>query len=1054
MNIKKKLTLLVSILFVFNNFAQNSDKNINISLSDIPLSEAIKKIESISKYTFFYDAQKIDLNQKVSFKANNLTIQQTVTQLLLKTNIKFEIKNLQIALYQKDSKKSKENIKKITGLVTDEKGDPIIGASVKLLNSDIGTVTDIDGKFEINVPANGKLIISYIGYNSLVQPLEGETKFKLSLSQSTVQLSEVVAIGYGTVKREEITNSVVHLKSNDLIQGNVVDPLQLLQGKVAGMGISRTSGDPTGGVSVMLRGISTLASSSSPLVVIDGIVGGSLNAISPEDIETIDILKDGSAAAIYGTRGTNGVIIITTKRPKAGIASIEYHSYLTVDEMIGKNLYPNANEFRQLKSSYSSLNDFGSSTDWVKEVTRTPLSQNHYISLRGGSQSTNYTASVTYNDKEGIFKNSSDQSITSKFAVDHSMLDGRIKINLNLNDKEANQGFIPSDLYSAAVQRNPTLPVYNEDGSYYENANGPNPVGLLNECIAKNKYNQLMMNAKITIEPIKNFKLSATGSMMDDYNNYEYYTTHKAYVATFGSQNGEAALSGGHGDDETLELQADYFKTINKHSIQAIVGYSYNDYIYQQWAMNAYDFPIDGFGAWNIGAANSTLEGLSGMSSSKYETKLIGFYGRINYNYEGKYLLMASLRREGSDKFGANYRWGMFPAVSAAWRIANETFMKNVKWINDLKLRVGYGITGTAPSSPYQYLALYNFNSSYMAYSNGKWTNGIVPSNSPNPNLKWEQKNELNIGVDFSFLDKKIYGSFDAYSRITKDLLYNYTVPTPPNISSNMLANVGSISNNGIELTLGVDIINNKDFKWSVNGNASYNKNKLISMSNSIYSMSYLDLGYTGQPMQTYTHRLEDGWAIGDFYGWKVKGLTNGGTKWIIVGAENTDAGEDQKTIIGNGIPKVFSALQTSFRYKRFDLMLSFRGAFFFDILNATRMEYETLAMISSYNVLKSAYQKVDGYNILAPAIYSDRYIEKGDYVKLDNASIGYSLDVSKIKFIKDARIYLSGMNLLTFTKYSGTDPEVEITGLTPGIDNINKYPTIRSFLVGLNINL
>lgn len=950
----------------------------------------------------------------------------------------------------------------VSGKVTDSSGNGIVGASVIVKGTTTGTSTGSEGVYSLAVGSpDATLVCSFVGMKTAEAKINGRTELDFTLEADAIGLEEVIAIGYGTIRKEEITSSITRVSADDFLQGSVNNPLQLLQGKVAGLGISKTSGDPSGGLSIMLRGISTLAASSSPLIVIDGVAGGALNAISPEDIASIDVLKDGSAAAIYGTRGTNGVIIINTKRPQGGRVSLEYKGYVTVDRMLDETSdYPDASELRSLKARLSEeddrfklINDFEGNTDWVREITRTPISHTHYISLQGGNAQTSYLASVTYNDKQGIYAGSFDESLAAKLSINHAMFDDRLKIALNVSNKVVTQGIVPGDLYMQALSRNPTIPVYNADGSYYENSNGANPVGLLKEQSAENKYDQLMMSGRISIEPIKDLTISATGIYMGDFNNYDYSTTQKHHSATMGSTQGQARLSGGHGEDKTLELQADYSRKFRRHSLQATIGYSYNGYTHQSSEMYAYDFPIDGFGAWNINSANSTLDGTSKLSSYKYKVKLIGFYGRVNYNFDNKYLFMASLRREGSDKFGRNNRWGMFPAVSAGWRITQEKFMQGVSWISELKLRVGYGITGTAPTSAYQYVPLYNFSTAYMGYDGSKWVNGIVPTNNANDDLKWERKKELNIGLDFALFDSRLRGGIDFYNRRTDDLLYTYSVPTPPNITNSILANVGSMRNQGVEVALSGDVIARKEMSLTLGGNFSYNKNKLISLSNDRYTMDYLTLGATGEPMQTYTHRLEDGWAVGNFYGWRVNGLKNS-TAWNIVGAENADPSEDNKTIIGNGMPKMFAALQANYRWKGLDVSVSFRGAFGFDILNAYRMKYETLAWVSSFNVPEAAYRKIGDHYNFAPSVYSDYYIESGDYVKLDNLTVGYTFDLTRCnKVIRSIRVFCTGMNLLTISGYSGLDPEVAIVGLTPGVDPINKYPNLRSYVVGASFN-
>lgn len=947
----------------------------------------------------------------------------------------------------------------VKGRVTDSYGDPLPGVGVVQKGTANGVITDIDGNYQIRLTdGNAVLEYSFLGMKTRQETVGTRSRIDVRMEDDAIGLQEVVAVGYGSMRREEITTAIASVKADEFIQGGVTSPLQLLQGKVAGLGMATTSGDPAAAPSISLRGISTLAASTSPLIVIDGIVGGALNSIAPEDIESIDVLKDGSAAAIYGTRGTNGVIIVNTKRPQAGQSSVVYDGYVKFDRMDGDHSRLDAAQWREkmadtdLPASITSvMQDYGGDSDWVGAITRNPVSQNHYLSASGANGRTSYVASAGYSGRQGIYKTSFDNSLALKAAINHSMYDDRLRVSLNIHDRQVAHGIVPDELYNNASQWNPTFPMYDENGDYYM-TNNQTPICALNEWKGVNNYNQLSMSGKIAFEPIENLVLSVTGSGQLDYNEREWWGTHKTYGAIYGGENGSATLSGGHGDDRTLDLQADYSRNLGDHNLSGTVGYSWNRYVYQSWSMKAYDFPVDGFGAWNIGSGTSTREGLSTLSSNKHERKLIGFYGRLNYNYANRYLLMLSLRREGSDKFGANNRWGWFPAVSAGWRLTNEEFLKNVRWISELKLRAGFGITGTEPSASYQYLALYDFNNSYMSYVNGEWVSGIIPSTNPNPDLKWEEKRETNVGLDFAFLDSRIYGSVDAYYRHTRDLLYNYTVPTPPNISNSMLANVGSIMNAGVEVELNGDVIRRKDMTFSIGGNVSFNRNELLSLSNDIYTLEYLKLGQL-EHVQTYSHRVDPKEPIGNFYAWKQLGLKGGGTAWRIEGAENATAGESEKQIVGNGMPKMFAAFHMDFRYKGFDASVSFHGAFKYQILNQYRMKYETLAWVQTYNVPAKAYEKIGDYYNMAPSTYCDYYIEDGDYLKLDNLTIGYTLKPKALDFVRSARIYLTGKNLLTFTGYTGMDPEsVDITGLTPGIDALEKYPTLRSLTAGVSI--
>ena len=748
------------------------------------------------------------------------------------------------------------------------------------------------------------------------------------------------------------------------------------------------------------------------------------------------------------------MIIINTSQASGGRFEMQYDAYAKYDMLEGDHDRLTAAQWREKMSHpdiYPGMQDYGADTDWVKAISRNPFSHNHYLSARGSMGASGYVASANYSDKQGIYKTSFDKSLALKLGIKHSMADGKLKLDFNLHDRIVKHGYCPDELYNDASLRNPTMPLYNEDGSYFQ-TNNQSPLCALNEWRGINKNNSLSTSGKLSYEPLSYLTLSATGAFQSYFDNSEWWGTHKTYSAIYGGEMGSATIGSSHTEDYTLDLQADWAKSIADHNISLTAGYSYNRYISQTFSMKAYDLPVDGFGVWNIAPAGSTLDGLSTLKSSKWERRLAGFYGRANYNWRNRYLLMASLRIEGSSKFGENNRWGIFPAVSAGWRISNEDFMKDVSWINELKLRAGYGVTGTEPSNAYSYIALYNFNNSYMSYVDGQWVNGIIPSNNPNPNLKWEEKHEANIGLDFSMLDNRIHGSIDAYYRHTKDLLYNYTVPTPPNISSSILANVGSIMNKGIELDLNADIIRSNDLSLSLGGNISFNSNRLLKLSNDLYTLEYLKLGNLTH-VQTYSHRLEEGWPIGNFYAWRQLGLKGNGTSWRIKGAENSTAGEDQKTVVGNGIPKVFAGFHLDARWKGLDFSISFHGAFMYQILNQYRMMYETLAWLQTHNIPKKAYEKIGDYYNYAPSTYCDYYIENGDYAKLDNITAGYTFTTSEGSLIRSIRAYVTGKNLLTFTRYSGMDPEaVSITGLTPGIDGLNKYPTIRSITAGVNI--
>lgn len=564
----------------------------------------------------------------------------------------------------------------VTGIVTDADGTPIIGANIMVKGQNRGAISDLDGKYsvEVNSP-DAILVFSYVGYEPQEIVVRNRAAINVKMVEQSNQLNDVVVVGYGSMKKGEITSAITNVKSDEFVKGTVKDATQLLQGKVAGLQIVNPSGDPTAGMQINIRGVSTISSSSDPLIIIDGVPGGNLNTIAPEDVETIDVLKDGSAAAIYGTRGTNGVIIITTKRAKTGKATLEYHGYVAFESLQKEAKVLNAGDYRELLKDdlfKDKISDEGTDTNWIDAITRNPVNHTHNLSLKGGTDKTNYIASVTYRKQEGILQNTGKESFTFKVGINHSMMDDKLKLQVNVNNSTITQNVTWYNAYLQACLMNPTRSVYNEDGSYkeYGTSYKPyNPVSLLNEETDQEKWNQLLASGKATFSPIAGLNLSAMvamqryDSMRDKWNSFDYFTT------TVENKNGEVSKWAAQSMDKTLELTADYTKSIGNHDFSALVGYSFQDFVRQGSWMYAMNFPTDIFGPWNIGTAQSIKDGKANMSSYKNSNRLISFFGRLTYNYDNKYMLMGSLRREGSSKFGANHKWGWFPAVSAGWRI-------------------------------------------------------------------------------------------------------------------------------------------------------------------------------------------------------------------------------------------------------------------------------------------------------------------------------------------------------------------------------------------------
>ena len=645
--------------------------------------------------------------------------------------------------------------KSVKGNVSDVKGEPIIGASIVLKdNTSVGTITDFDGNFSLDIPSlNSTLVISYIGYKT--QEVSAKSSLKIILEEDNEVLDEVVVIGYGVQRKGDVTSSVASVKADNFVKGAVKDVGQLIQGKVAGLAITNPSGDPTGTTQIRLRGTNTIGgANTTPLVLIDG-VPGDLSTVAPEDVESVDVLKDGSAAAIYGTRGTNGVILITTKQAKGGdINQVEYSGYISTSQIAKKLDMLNADEFAALYPDY----DYGYDTDWIDEISRTPVTHVHNLSLMGGNSKTNYIANLNYSARQGIMKKSDFDNFQGRIEITHRMFDDKLKIKFGLFGKKnqmestTNGGSFRGWIYGQATRRNPTEPVRNEDGSWFENVSKfeyENPMALLYEADGNVKRVELRYNGNITYNPIKDLTINALFSYNRINMNRGYSETLNHISALRDGLDGWSSVGASTNMEKVMEITAQYNKTIKDHKFSILGGYSYNETDYEDMYFDNYGFQNDIFGGWhNIGIGSALKDGKAGAGSSKVRTNLIGFFGRATYSWKDKYLFMAALRYEGASQlWGTDNAWGMFPSVSLGWRITQESFMKNQKIFDDLKLRVGYGVTGSQPKNPFLGVAMLQYGS--YAYVNGGWVQTIVPASNPNPDVRWEEKKETNVGLDF-----------------------------------------------------------------------------------------------------------------------------------------------------------------------------------------------------------------------------------------------------------------------------------------------------------------
>lgn len=912
-----------------------SAQNVSFSTNKVTLKSAFEKIEKASKYKIAYNSSQLDANRSVTLSKKSGDVFGMLTQLLKGTNCTYEMEGNYIIIKPQQKTQISGKKVKVRGVIKDETGEPIIGATVRVKGKSEGTVSDFDGNFSLDVTGDNTLQISYIGYQTQELAVGKQHHFSIVLEEDKKILNEVVVIGYGTQKKGDITSSVGSVKSEDFTAGAINDAGQLIQGKIVGLSVTNPSGNPVGGTEISLRGNTTiLGASTNPLILIDG-VPGDFNTVAPEDIESIDVLKDGSAAAIYGSRGTNGVVLITTKKSKGNnINEVQYSGYLSLSTIAKKPDFCDANDYRQqIKDGLRDAAwDLGDNTNWIDAITRTGLSHVHNISFKGGNAQTNYIFNVNYRNLQGIFKRSDKEEFQGRAEVNHSMFDDKLRFNFQLLGNQtgytatSDGGSFNTYSWRQALIHNPTEPIKNADGSWHENTgifNYDNPVSRIYECDGEQKISQTRFSSNITLAPIKELTFNALFAYDKINQEGGYYETKKHISNVRDGMNGYASTGGSSTVTKLVELTAQFHKNFGDHTIQALAGYSYQESTYSNQYERNYNFPTDLYSWHNIGVGQALKEGLGTEYSYWLDTNLIGFFGRLNYNYKNRYLLMASVRHEAASQLaGTDKPWGTFPSVSLGWRITEEKFMKNQKVFDDIKLRAGYGVTGSQPSQSFLGVPLLGYGDYYLY--NGQWIRALQPTQNSNDKLKWEEKHEYDIGADFSVLNYRLNVSIDWYYRLIKGLLYDYSVPSPPNLYTTTRANVGEMSNNGLEIMVNAIPVQTKDFKWETTITFSTNSNKLKSLSNDLYQTSsdYFMTGWIEEPIKTESHIVRIGHKVGDIYGFKVVDVDESG-KWIYLDKNGNRVNYDDfthsfedKQILGNGVPKWYLGFNNQFRYK------------------------------------------------------------------------------------------------------------------------------------------
>ena len=912
----------------------------------------------------------------------------------------------------------------INGQVKDDMGEAVIGASIVVKGTSNGTVTDFDGNFTLKCQSGAKLVITYIGYTP--QEVAAKDGMQVTLKEDVAQLNEVVVVGYGSMAKKEISSSVVQISKDQFNQGAASD------------------------------------ASNGPLVVIDGIAGGDLRNIATQDVESITVLKDAGSAAIYGTRGANGVILVTTKKGSgtAGVTNVTYDSYIALNIQKQKPDILSTDEFRRSRRGQ----DYGADTNWWDEITRpVSYSLNQYLSIDSSTKNGFFGLSLNYKKGNGLDIVSGREEYGARFVGEQRVLNGFLQFNSSLSARKVHEEWGNDGLFDTALTMNPTIPVKNPNGTYYQ-PNSPtdihNPVNDLKENVSQGDRVYLLGNAdvKLNILQTEQHNLNTSLSYALQYNDLKenFYTPTSSSESFWNGYAGRARINYQKWWTNRLEWLANYTMTLDKHQLKAVLGYSWERSKWEQSGNENMGFVYDALSYHGIANGTYLKDGKANLWAGSSESTLIGFFGRLNYNFNDMLYASASFRREGSTKFGSNTKWGNFPSASLAWEVTNTPVLKEAvgSIFQSLKPRISYGVTGRSDFNAYQSIATYSGYSAYLI--DGQWINGYAPSLNANPDLAWEKSKAFNIGLDFVTLNNRLRGSIEYFDRRSEDLLYNYTAPQPPFIYNTILVNVGTTKNTGLEVSLEYDVLSKSALKWTTGVNWSTGDTKLTKLSSDAYQMAYLDLyRKPGVGTNEYFFRVEEGGKIGQFYGYEHAGIDENGLLLVYDNDGNAkpaaQADPSWKRDIGNGAPKHFLSWSNSFRYKNWDLSTLFRGAFGYKIFNMRKYGMGLIGC-GTDNVLRTAY--TDDADVLSSGgIISSYFLENGNYFKLDNVTLGYNYTPKNRQLVESLRVYVTAKNLFTLTSYKGNDPSiVTSTGITPGVDSNSAYPQATQLSLGVTV--
>lgn len=958
---------------------------------------------------------------------------------------------------------------RFSGTVVDERNLPLPGATVVVKETNQSMTTDKDGGFSV---ANSSLqslsvTVSFLGFDATERILIANQPLKIALIPNQRSLAEVVVVGYGTLRKKDLTGSVSTVGAKDLNPGAVTNPLQQLDGKAAGVNITQVGSEPGVAPTIRIRGITSLQGGNDPLVVVDGIQGNMdlLNQVPPSEIASIDVLKDASATAIYGSRGAPGVIIVTTKKGTAGKTSVEYSENTSLDVIANKLKLLSAEQWtaQAAAQNVDASANHGSNTDWFSLLTRNGVTQNHTLAFGGGANEFNYRASLTAINQTGIVINSGYKKYIGRIVATQKALDDRLTLTMNVNSGINQFTYSPTGVGNAAFTSNlisqtyisrPTDPVLNTNGSFYTDPNVfqyTNPYAVATTVQNNNSINNLFGSLRADLELFKGLSAGWFGSWRKVDSNNGYYAPAASTITSAMNYNGQAHINNDHVDEKLMDISLNYKKDFGLSHFDATAVYEWQAQTYNGSYSAARGFANDiaTYNALQLGTLANALSG--DVASYKNDRRLVSFLGRVNYAYNNRYLLTASFRRDGSTVFGENHKWGNFPSASLAWRVDQEGFMKNQKTFSSLKLRVGYGVTGNQQGiTPQNSIALVGLNSQTpTVYFGGQLIPNYFYTQNANPNLRWETKKQANAGLDFGFFGDRLTGSIDAYTANTDNLLFRYTVPvTGSFFVNNILANIGSLQARGLELALAYTVIKTDNTTLTLAGNGSLMQSKVLSLGGNIQGLD-VPTNYVGLGSNAY---LVKGKPIGTFLILQHLGkdANNGETVVDRDGNGVIDQGDQSKDRVeaGQSLPKYTYAFTPTFTYKNFDASMVWRGSGGNKIYNGLRQTLSLEENLGKSNLLQSALP----LGIASSGYGSDLWLEDGSYLRFQNLSFGYRINVPKVKYISSLRVSLTGQNLAVITKYSGIDPEVNGGGLASG--DYGTYPRTRTFSIGLNVVL